>query len=278
MKCIKCGYTSFDHLSECKKCGINLSDARESLNLPAMEPSVPFLLGALLDGRDSTGSGEQESAAVEAQADVIESIEMLSLDSPETEELTLELIDEEDEGPSGEGVSGDGTVPGGVALSRQGDEPLKEESLRLAREETPPSAESGGPQMEEKADEAEPLALELDETALDSLREELEAVDQLIVQIDESSGETDTQAGPAEEAGEAVELDLDEDSLVLTEDDELEWLEVNEVLEVIPEEEAEEASADAAEAIELELSEEDLEGLVLELGGDLEEAEPDPKE
>jgi predicted nucleic acid-binding Zn-ribbon protein len=106
MKCIKCGYTSFDHLSECKKCGTNLSDARESLNLPAMEPSVPFLLGALLDGRESTGSGEQESAAVEAQADVIESIEMLSLDSPETEEasadaaeaIELELSEEDLEG------------------------------------------------------------------------------------------------------------------------------------------------------------------------------------
>ncbi len=276
MKCIKCGYTSFDYLSECKKCGISLSDARESLNLPAMEPSVPFLLGALLNGRESIGSGEQEPVAGEARADVIEGIEMLTLDSPETEELTLELIDEEDEGPSGESV-GDGTVPGDVALSRQEDEP-PEGILNLAMEETPPSAESAGPPMEEKADEAEPLTLELDETALDSLREELETVDQLMVQIDEPSGETDTQAGPAEEAGEAIEFDLDGDSLVLTEEDELEWLEVKEVLEVGPEEGAEEVSAGAPEAIELELSEEDLEDLVLELGGDLDEEEPDPKE
>lgn len=40
MKCPKCGYTSFDYLMECKKCGEILEDSRRALNLRMNEPTI----------------------------------------------------------------------------------------------------------------------------------------------------------------------------------------------------------------------------------------------
>ncbi|TLN04212.1 hypothetical protein FDZ71_12165 [bacterium] len=38
MKCPKCGYTSFDYLNECKKCGTDISDVRAMLGIIAIAP------------------------------------------------------------------------------------------------------------------------------------------------------------------------------------------------------------------------------------------------
>lgn len=59
MKCNKCGFISFDHLAECKKCGNDLTVVRDSLGLCPVRPNVPFLLGPLLKGYDPT-QGEHE--------------------------------------------------------------------------------------------------------------------------------------------------------------------------------------------------------------------------
>jgi hypothetical protein len=48
MKCIKCGYVSFDYLSECKKCRTSLTAARNGFGFSGAKPAVPFLLGSLL--------------------------------------------------------------------------------------------------------------------------------------------------------------------------------------------------------------------------------------
>lgn len=40
MKCPKCNYTSFDYLSECKKCGESLEESRQALNLQMVEPTI----------------------------------------------------------------------------------------------------------------------------------------------------------------------------------------------------------------------------------------------
>jgi hypothetical protein len=50
MKCDKCGFVSFDYLSECRRCGANLTATREHLGFSALKSEVPFLLGALLKG------------------------------------------------------------------------------------------------------------------------------------------------------------------------------------------------------------------------------------
>lgn len=50
MKCQKCGFVSFDYLSQCKKCGADLTATREKMGFSALKSEVPFLLGALLVG------------------------------------------------------------------------------------------------------------------------------------------------------------------------------------------------------------------------------------
>ena len=48
MKCAKCGYISFDHLSECRKCQASMTAVREALGFCAAKPAVPSLLASLL--------------------------------------------------------------------------------------------------------------------------------------------------------------------------------------------------------------------------------------
>src|SRR5208337_2396998 len=65
MKCAKCGYVSFDYLSECKKCRTSLADTREGLGFFAAKPAVPSLLGSLLS--DYEHPVKQDSAPVESE-------------------------------------------------------------------------------------------------------------------------------------------------------------------------------------------------------------------
>jgi hypothetical protein len=65
MKCQKCGYVSFDHLSQCKKCGGDLTAARGLLGFSAVKSEVPSLLGALLR-EGGKGDGTQGKAVAEA--------------------------------------------------------------------------------------------------------------------------------------------------------------------------------------------------------------------
>lgn len=59
MRCTKCGYTSFDYLGECSKCGTSLDGIRDGLGFSAARPAVPFLLRSLIkNGADSV---EQDS-------------------------------------------------------------------------------------------------------------------------------------------------------------------------------------------------------------------------
>ena len=68
MRCPKCGYTSFDHLSQCEKCSADLTGAREALGLPALEPAIPFFLESLLKAADE----EQQQGEADFQAATVE--------------------------------------------------------------------------------------------------------------------------------------------------------------------------------------------------------------
>jgi hypothetical protein len=48
MKCQECGFVSFDNLSECRRCGADLTEIRERLGFSTLKSEVPFLLGPLL--------------------------------------------------------------------------------------------------------------------------------------------------------------------------------------------------------------------------------------
>ncbi len=67
MKCTKCGFVSFDYLSECKKCGMSLAGTREALGLAAAKPAIPFFLAPLL--KDYKEPLTQASPAPETMED-----------------------------------------------------------------------------------------------------------------------------------------------------------------------------------------------------------------
>ncbi len=61
MKCAKCGYISFDYLSECKKCQTSMAAAREGFGFSAAKSAVPSLLASLL--RDYQPEAQQKNPA-----------------------------------------------------------------------------------------------------------------------------------------------------------------------------------------------------------------------
>lgn len=65
MKCAKCGYISFDYLSECKKCQASMVAVREALGFSAAKPAVPSLLGSLFG--DSQPAAQQHSHAADSE-------------------------------------------------------------------------------------------------------------------------------------------------------------------------------------------------------------------
>jgi hypothetical protein len=57
MKCHKCGFVSFDYLSDCKKCGVNLEGSRSLLGLMDFKPTMPFFLGAMVSAQAKGANG-----------------------------------------------------------------------------------------------------------------------------------------------------------------------------------------------------------------------------
>jgi len=58
MRCVKCGYVSFDYLSECKKCSTSLTVARNDLGFFGAKPAFPSLLGSLLGNYEPSAQPE----------------------------------------------------------------------------------------------------------------------------------------------------------------------------------------------------------------------------
>lgn len=75
MKCHKCGYTSFDYLSECKKCGVDLTSVRDGLGFWAVKPTVPFFLGLLLKDQAGGVTPGREALMGETPAETLPEIE-----------------------------------------------------------------------------------------------------------------------------------------------------------------------------------------------------------
>jgi hypothetical protein len=108
MKCNKCGFTSFDYLSECKNCGLDLTAVRDALGLLSMKPSVPLFLGELLRSYDLPPTKvAAEKAEAEAQESSFAGISF-------GEDFDLEdglIIGEEDKQPAAH-MGRDSTVVG----------------------------------------------------------------------------------------------------------------------------------------------------------------------
>ncbi len=191
MRCPKCGYVSFDYNLVCPKCNKDLSVEQEKLNIPALKPNPPSLLGALLGEAGEPGmhmSGAAETPEIQepevslevagAQAEQIGGTESQEI------ELGLELEGDKEETPDDlEGIL---------------DEPV--EGLEAETETTELSgidfdeAEVFPPKEAKQEQGSEGISFELEDITLDSK------------ELDEKS------PGPAPEA-EKLETDLSDFSL-----------------------------------------------------------------
>lgn len=102
MKCTKCGFVGFDHVSTCAKCGMDLEAVRQELNLWDFAPAVPsFLVEAMLamcqKAKAAAAAAEATSPEPENTLDVLGEIDLkMDLDEKPAE-ITLELLDEGEE-------------------------------------------------------------------------------------------------------------------------------------------------------------------------------------
>ncbi len=84
MKCPKCGYISFDHLDECRRCGTDLRDTRALLGLIVVRPEDRVRLPA--------GPPPEEPVESEGFVTADEEIQPVDLGSGEEAEEGEELL------------------------------------------------------------------------------------------------------------------------------------------------------------------------------------------
>ena len=80
MKCPKCGFVSFDHLDNCKKCGKELADMKVNLNVPFFVPKI--------DNKDEVAMETDTDA--EKKGDMIDTLSPDVLEEEPTIEAGLE--------------------------------------------------------------------------------------------------------------------------------------------------------------------------------------------
>lgn len=228
MKCTKCGFIGFDHVSTCTKCGKDLTEVRQELNLWDFAPVAPaFLVEAILSLAQRAGAATADIAHSPAGAGAGEALDLLGeidlkvdMDA-QPEEITLELLDEGEESlavpePVGAEDSSLSLEKGmDESPSTSKDEPLGFEqgleALDLKIELDDQSIQEldvvDGPKLEGEVDVVESLQdEELSDEALERLRRELESADELLKDIEVIAPETDR---PPIGSTEALDLDLD---------------------------------------------------------------------
>lgn len=188
MKCHKCGFVSFDHLSDCRKCGVNLEGSRTLLGMPDFKPTMPFLLGGMIGARPGGANGRASAVSMGASdsaglADVgfggdleieIEP-DVQAASSPRDAQADQDLFPHID-------------LPEGFSLSIGDEEKGDDFELII------------GPEFEEA------LAQELNASDLESQGEPAEMKDELAgLRFDEPTPESPVAAAPAEGAELALE-------------------------------------------------------------------------
>ena len=154
MRCIKCGFISFDHLASCAKCGRDISEVASELQGTSIKVEIPmFLSGALAAFSESEESFDDHAMDAEVDEGIDFNMEM--------EEEAIEMADEEEDVD----FSFDEEV-----------EVVEEANFSPAEAET---EEAAG--IEEEAEEVFALELEsaeaVEEPALEEVEESFEELD-----------------------------------------------------------------------------------------------------
>ena len=166
MRCPKCGFISFDHLTSCAKCGRDISQVAAELQGTTIKVEQPmFLSGALASFSEAGESFEEHAMEAEAGGGV--DFDM------DTEEETISMADEapeeevdfsfgEEAGPAAEKADlGADVKLAAEAEAEPAVEPAEESFEELDFMETADEAEEGGLEFDledfmEEIDEDEP--------------------------------------------------------------------------------------------------------------------------
>lgn len=238
MKCPKCGFVGFDHLSTCAKCGKELDSVRRDLNLFDFAPAVPaFVLEAVLALTQRSVGASAAAAAVSVAAgepggslDLLGEIDLKVDVDEKPEEITLELLDEGEDAsavlePTVETPSENFTLGGPSATAAEWEEkpvPLETEPDDLDLKidaDLDKTQEPGVFDLSDVEDETafvETLDEEaMTDEALERLRRELESAGGILKEIEKGEPSGDEAHSPTavvlepEPSEEAVEIEED---------------------------------------------------------------------
>jgi len=153
MRCPKCGFISFDHLTSCTKCGKDIAEVASELQGTSIKLETPMFLSAALAGYgDREGSFEEISMETEVEEGVDISMETefeegvdISMEDEPVEQEAPEMagteadIDfsiEEDEAKPDSSFFGEKVEEAGAPVSFDVDAEVEEEARPKAAEKT----------------------------------------------------------------------------------------------------------------------------------------------
>jgi hypothetical protein len=153
MRCPKCGFISFDHLTSCTKCGKDIAEVASELQGTSIKLETPMFLSAALAGYgDREGSFEEISMETEVEEGVDISMETefeegvdISMEDEPVEQEAPEMagteadIDfsiEEDEAKTDSSFFGEKVEEAGAPVSFDVDAEVEEEARPKAAEKT----------------------------------------------------------------------------------------------------------------------------------------------
>ena len=239
MRCLKCGYISFDYNQICPKCNKDISEYLEMMNIPSFRPNPPSLLGALIGETDESDMGIDISGSHEP---------ILGSESEGAFDESFEID---------EGMGLDSEPDTNMALGADAEDIAPEESVEISEEEDVLDLDL---QTEEEETSVDPGAMTSEEPPLLESVAEPEVDDSEIAldleDLSFESEETEPVEVPVEEPEEEIPAGLDDITLDEGQDDfELDLGEVKEeeqVPEVVSEEVAREEKS-VTDEIELKL-------------------------
>jgi len=106
MRCPKCGFISFDHLTSCAKCGKDIAEVASELQGTSIKLETPMFLSAALAGYgEREGSFEEISMETEVEEGVVD----ISMETEVEEGVDISMEDEpvEQEAPEMAGAEAD---------------------------------------------------------------------------------------------------------------------------------------------------------------------------
>ena len=211
MRCPKCGFISFDHLTSCSKCGKELAETSDQLKGTSIKSHTSYFLGSVF----GVETAEPENgAAGEADAyDADDSIELdISTEGPDEDEIDLsgmEVDDEEDSEeaagiimPGMEEFSDEDASEGGIVFS------LDESAIEIEEQNEEPADEAiAGIAVADG--ESSPAVNEIDMSELVSLQDTEGPASMGTLDLDTPAAEEPPETTPLPESDNVPAMDKD---------------------------------------------------------------------